>query len=128
MSGSCAPRIDCAIDVGMSVIEGKWKAPILCKLVMKGNMRFNQLMRELQTVSPRILTKQLKEMERDGLIKRTPCSDAVGVEYSITEKGISLACVLKPLIQWAIDNMYLNRVRFSDDIVLPKKTAAQYRA
>jgi len=127
MSGSCAPRIDCAIDICMSVIEGKWKAPILCKLVMKGDMRFNQLMRELQSVSPRILTKQLKEMESDGLIKRTPCPDAVGVEYSATEKGKSLANVMKPLIQWGIDNMHLNRVRFSDDIILPKKATPQHK-
>ena len=124
MSRNPAPRIDCALDLAMSVIEGKWKAPILCKLISKGDMRFNQLMRELETVSPRILTKQLREMEKDGLIKRTVYPEVPAcVEYSITERGKSLAPPLKMLAQWSLDNMYCNRVVFEEGMIVTNKSS-----
>ena len=123
MSGSSAPRIDCALDIAMSVIEGKWKAPILCKLLMKGDMRFNQLMKELSSISPRILSKQLKEMETDGLIKRVINPDSPSlVEYSITEKGRSLGPPLTMLTQWALDNMPFNMVKLPDDAIIPRRS------
>ena len=81
------PRIDCALDASMAVIGGRWKATIICKLHVKGALRFNQLMKELEAVSPRILTKQLREMEDDGLVVRTVRAEVpVCVEYSVSEK------------------------------------------
>ena len=65
------PRYDCAIDAAMSVIEGRWKTVIICKLYRNGApMRYNQLMAQIEGISPRIFTLQLKEMERDGIIVR----------------------------------------------------------
>jgi len=122
MSGSSAPRIDCALDLAMSVIEGKWKAPILCKLMTKGDMRFNQLMKELSSISPRILSKQLKEMEKDGLIRRTVNADA-SIEYGVSEMGRSLGAPLTMLAQWGLDNMCVNIVKLPDGIILPRSTS-----
>jgi len=120
MSGSNTPRIDCALDAAMSVIEGRWKAPILCKLAMKGSMRFNQILRELDSISPRILAKQLKEMEQDGLISRLERPDVhMYVEYSITRKGLSLCPALRMLADWALDNMMMPMVRFDEGIEMP---------
>jgi Predicted transcriptional regulators len=100
------PRLDCAVDATMSVIEGRWKATILCKLMMKGTLRFNQLMKEMSGVSPRILTKQLREMERDGLIVREVFPEVPPrVEYTITSRGKGLAPILTAMAQWGIRNM-----------------------
>ena len=113
------PRMNCAVDATMSVIEGRWKTVILCKLYKNGPMRFNQLMKEIDGVSPRILTKQLKEMEADGIIKRTSYPEIPPrVEYSITERGLSLGPILKAMADWGLKNMFSNRVSFDSDIEL----------
>ncbi len=112
------PRMNCAVDATMSVIEGRWKTVILCKLYMNGPMRFNQLMKEIGGISPRILTKQLKEMESDGIIKRTSYPEIPPrVEYSITEKGLSLGPILKAMADWGLKNMFSNKVTFDADVM-----------
>lgn len=111
------PRMNCAVDATMSVIEGRWKTVILCKLHNNGPMRFNQLMKEIDGVSPRILTKQLKEMESDGIISRVAYSEIPPrVEYSLTDKGRSLGPILKAMADWGLENMFSNRVVFDSDI------------
>ena len=111
------PRMNCAVDATMSVIEGRWKTVILCKLHNNGPMRFNQLMKEIDGVSPRILTKQLKEMESDGIISRVAYSEMPPrVEYSLTDKGRSLGPILKAMADWGLENMFSNRVVFDSDI------------
>ncbi|MCL2296455.1 MAG: helix-turn-helix transcriptional regulator [Methanomassiliicoccaceae archaeon] len=118
-----APRINCALDATMTVIEGKWKAAILCKLHVKGVLRFNQLMKELEIVSPRILTKQLRDMEADGLILRTVKAEVpVCVEYSISSKGETLIPALKLLAEWGTDYVMQRMIVFDDSILLPEKT------
>jgi len=115
-----SPRIDCAIDAAMAVIEGRWKATILCKLHVKGALRFNQLMKELEIVSPRILTKQLREMENDGLVIRTIKAEVpVCVEYSISERGKTLLPALKVLAVWGIENVLHFNVQFDEGIIVP---------
>jgi DNA-binding HxlR family transcriptional regulator len=118
------PRIDCALDAAMTVIGGKWKATILCKLYVKGPLRFNQLLKELEAVSPRILTKQLREMEDDILITRTVKAEVpVCVEYAISERGKSLIPALKILAEWGVDNMYGLNVTFEEGTIIPGKEA-----
>lgn len=114
------PRLDCAVDAAMSVIEGRWKATILCKLIRKGAFRFNRLLREMEGVSPRMLTKQLREMERDGLVSRTVFPEVPPrVEYSITPKGETLGPILETLARWGLENAFPALVRMDGDIVTP---------
>ena len=111
------PRMNCAIDATMSVIEGRWKTVILCKLYNNGPMRFNQLMRSIAGVSPRILTKQLKELESDGIIRRVSYQEIPPrVEYSITDKGMSLGPIMIAMAEWGLQNMFHNRVTFDPEI------------
>ena len=111
------PRMDCAIDATMSVIEGRWKTVILCKIYKNGPMRFNQLMKSIDGISPRILTKQLKELESDGIIKRTSYQEIPPrVEYSITDKGMSLGPIMLAMAEWGLQNMFPNRVTFDAEI------------
>ena len=113
-------RFDCAIDATMAVIEGRWKSTILCKLVMKGTLRFNQLLKGMDGVSPRILTKQLREMERDGLIERREYPEVPPkVEYSITAKGRSLGPILVEMSRWGLKNLMTNMVVIDETIKVP---------
>jgi DNA-binding HxlR family transcriptional regulator len=112
-----APRMDCAVDATMSLIEGKWKSTVLCKLIIKGDMRFSELLSEMPTVSPKVLTNQLRELERDGLISRTVYAEVpVRVVYGITERGMSLGPILTELARWALDNIFINMVTFDENI------------
>lgn len=100
-------KSNCSIDATMSVIEGRWKGVILCKLATAGPMRFCQISKEIEKISPRILTIQLKEMEKDGLVSRIQYPEIPPrVEYSITEKGRSLGPILIAMAEWGMKYGY----------------------
>lgn len=112
-----APRTDCAIDAAMSVIEGRWKTVVLCKLARHGApMRFNQLFSEINGISPRIFTIQLKELENDGVIYRHVRSTSPKyVEYYLTPEGESLLPILVQLADWGLKHMFSNMVTFDTE-------------
>jgi DNA-binding HxlR family transcriptional regulator len=84
----------------LDVISGKWKLPIIASL-MFGNKRFKQISKELHGITDKMLSKELKDLEANQLIKRTVYdSYPPVVEYSITEHGKSLAKVLLELKNW----------------------------
>ena len=88
------------------------------KITTMPEFRFNQMMREIEGISPRILAKQLKEMESDGIIARKSYPEIPPrVEYSITEKGLSLGPILKAMADWGLKNMFSNRVTFDSDMI-----------
>ena len=85
----------------ISLIEGKWKMHILFWLWKKGSMRYGELRKALESVSHKMLSNQLKELESDGLITRTEYPQVPPrVEYSLTETGLSLMPVLEELCHW----------------------------
>ncbi|MGI5964919.1 MAG: winged helix-turn-helix transcriptional regulator [Candidatus Methanomethylophilaceae archaeon] len=103
------PSLDCAADATMSVIGGRWKSTILCLLSRNGTLRFSELQRKITGISPRILSKQLKELERDGVVSRNETGEKpVKVEYSLTSKGKSLIPVLSAIAEWGLKYMYIN--------------------
>ena len=120
-----APRTDCAVDAAMSVIEGRWKTVIICILARNGEpMRFNQLINRIDGISPRIFTLQLRELESDGIITRTVVSTSPKyVEYSLSEKGLSLIPILQMLSEWGLKHMFPNMVSFPRE-VLPEPDKA----
>ncbi len=113
------PRTDCAVDAAMSVIEGRWKTVIICILARNGEpMRFNQLINKIEGISPRIFTLQLRELESDGIITRTVVSTSPKyVEYSLSEKGLSLIPILQMLSEWGLKHMFPNMVSFPGEVV-----------
>ena len=119
---SQTPRMDCPLDAAMSMIEGKWKTVILCRMMIEGRpLRFKELM-EVEGISARILTKQLREMEADGLVvKRSYPEVPPRTEYTLTAKAESLAPILKALAEWGMDNMFQNRVAFDSSVKMPDK-------
>ena len=91
----------CPVEAALDLIGGKWKAIILFR-VMEETRRFNELRRLMPGLTQRMLTNQLRELERDGLINRKVYPEVPPkVEYSITEFGKTLAPVLLALKQWA---------------------------
>ena len=98
--------VTCEMEVTLKMIGGKCKPLILDSLIRHGTQRFSQLMRRLSQVSQRTLTNQLRELEADGLISRTVYAQVPPkVEYSINEKGRSLAQILELMCEWGEKNM-----------------------
>lgn len=92
---------NCPVEAALDIIGGKWKSIILFR-IMEETQRFNKLEKLLPRITRRILTVQLRELERDGLITRTVFAEVPPrVEYSITDLGKSLEPVLVELKTWA---------------------------
>lgn len=90
----------CPVEAALEIIGGKWKGVALYHLA-DGTKRFNALKRLCGDVTQRTLTKQLRELEADGLISRTVYPVVPPkVEYDLTEKGQSLVPVLLALRDW----------------------------
>lgn len=83
-------------------LADKW-ALLVVRLLKCRPTRFNQLRREIEGVSQKVLSQTLRRLERDGLVSRQViASTPVAVEYSLTELGRSLAEAVEPLIAWAV--------------------------
>lgn len=96
-------RHTCPIEVVSNILGGKWKSLILFKL-LDGTIRFNELHRKIPCVTRRILTLQLRELEKDGLVHREVYHQVPPkVEYSLTETGESLREILLSLKEWGIE-------------------------
>ncbi len=95
----------CPVEATLDIIGGKWKSILLFR-VLEGTRRFNELRRLQPSLTQRMLTNQLRELERDGLITRKIYAEVPPkVEYSITEFGKTLEPVLLALKQWAENHM-----------------------
>lgn len=90
----------CPVEASLELIGGKGKGMILYHLT-NGTLRFNEIKRHLLFITPRMLTKQLRELESVGLINRKVFPEVPPkVEYSLTEKGQSLKPILLLLKSW----------------------------
>jgi len=95
----------CPVDGALALIGGKWKPLILYRLAA-GTLRFSQLQRSIPEVTQRMLTQQLRELERDGLVLRTVYAEVPPrVEYSLSTKGRSLEPVICALKAWGDANV-----------------------
>lgn len=100
------PGFTCGLDATLRVISGKWKPLILYFLAQDGPTRYGVLRRAIRDVSDKVLIQQLKELESDGLIKRTDYKEIPPrVDYSLTSIGVGLAQALVPLCTWGTENM-----------------------
>ena len=89
----------------MGVIAGKWKPAIIYALVTNGTLRFNELRRLIPKVSQRMLTQQLRDLERHGLVDRVFYPEIPPrVEYSVTKLGRTLHPIFKSVCTWAERN------------------------
>ena len=99
---------DCPIRHVLARISGKWSLLVLYTLDRNGMspMRFNQLRRAIPDISQKVLTTTLRTLETDGLICRKVFAEVPPrVEYSLTERALTLIPLIDSLINWAADNM-----------------------
>ena len=97
---AACPLGRCPAERTLDVIGGRWKVPILWHL-LQGTLRFSELRRALPGVTQKMLTQQLRELERDGVVDRTVHAAAPPkVEYSLSEYGETLKPLLLGMCEW----------------------------
>ncbi len=94
------------IEATLDVIGGKWK-PLVIYQLKDGTLRFNQIVARVQPrITQRMLTKELRELERDGIVTRKVYAQVPPkVEYTLTETGESLIPILDQLCDWGSEHM-----------------------
>lgn len=91
---------ECQVAKALAVLGGKWKLPLI-KQLTNGTKRYNELFRELDGITQRMLTKQLRELENDLVVTRKVYPEIPPkVEYSLTEIGHALQPVIVELEKW----------------------------
>lgn len=97
----------CPIAPAVELIFSRWTTPILWALHEYGTQRFVELERRLGTISSKVLTQRLRQLERDGLVERRYYAEVPPrVEYDITELGRSLQPVFAAVGNWSEANMH----------------------
>jgi DNA-binding HxlR family transcriptional regulator len=95
-----AKETHCPAEYTLALIGGRWKIPLIFHL-MAGKKRFSELSRALHGVTQKVLTQQLREMERHGLVARRVYAQVPPrVDYSLTELGMSLRPVVDAMCRW----------------------------
>ncbi len=90
----------CPVETTLTLIGDKWKVLILRDL-MPGTKRFGELKKSIGSVSQKVLTAQLRDMEKNGLLTRTVYAEVPPrVEYSLTDLGKSLKPILDAMWNW----------------------------
>ena len=93
----------CPVETTLMLIGDKWKVLILRDL-MDGTKRFGELKKSIGTVSQKVLTAQLRDMEEKGLLTRKVYAEVPPrVEYTLAETGCSLKSILDAMVVWGTD-------------------------
>ncbi|GIH14893.1 winged helix-turn-helix transcriptional regulator [Rugosimonospora africana] len=100
------PEQACPIAPVVDIVFSRWTTPILWALNEYGRQRFVELERSISSITPKVLTQRLRQLERDGLVVRTYHTEVPPrVEYEISDLGRSLAPLFASLSQWATTNL-----------------------
>ncbi len=94
----------CPVEVTLALVGNKWKLLILRELFRAGRMRFNQLHRAVGSITQKVLSEKLKQMESDGFIVRKAFAEIPPrVEYSLTAMGRTLRPVMNAIYSWGAE-------------------------
>ncbi len=95
----------CPVTATVSIIGGKWK-PIILWILFQEKRRFGELKKFIPKITQKMLTQQLRELERDGIVHREVYPVVPPqVEYSLTQKGFTLAPILQAMEKWGNTTM-----------------------
>src|SRR5215212_3521298 len=90
------------VESAFRILEGRWKMIIIFHLFARGTLRFSELERAIPTVSQKMLIQQLRELERDGIVRRTVYPQVPPrVEYDLRDWGQAMCPALDALLEWA---------------------------
>jgi DNA-binding HxlR family transcriptional regulator len=100
----------CAVGPAVDLVFSRWTTPILLALrqarVAGGRLRYVELQRQVATITPKVLTERLRQMERDGLVRRHYYAEVPPrAEYEITDLGDSLGPVFAALATWSAEHL-----------------------
>lgn len=100
------PKLDkdirCPLEYGLDVFGGKWNSRIICVLAEKETLRYSELRSELTNITDAVLGASLKVLMKNEMIKRKSYDEIPPrVEYSLTEKGLSVVPILQSICQWS---------------------------
>ena len=97
----CPCAQQCVLHAAMDCIGGKWKLRIICTLTVDGKQRYNDLLRKTAGITNAMLAKSLRELERDGVVRRSQFPEIPPrVEYALTDRGRALWPILRRLAHW----------------------------
>ncbi|MNI15567.1 HTH-type transcriptional activator HxlR [compost metagenome] len=97
-------EINCEKELTLAVIGGKWKLIILWHLGLEGTKRFSELKKLIPSITQKMLTNQLRELEEDQLVHRKVYAEVPPrVEYTLTPYGESLMPILQLMYSWGKD-------------------------
>ncbi|MGK6317511.1 winged helix-turn-helix transcriptional regulator [Neorhizobium sp. DT-125] len=117
----------CPVESTLNFLDGKWKGVILYHLLQEGTLRFNELRRRIPSVTQRMLTKQLRELEEAELLERTVFPVVPPrVDYKLTPLGLSLEPVVDALRVWGKEHVVCENGR--KYVVMPEGKAASKAA
>ncbi|TDV55375.1 winged helix-turn-helix transcriptional regulator [Actinophytocola oryzae] len=98
------PEQACPIAPVVDIVFSRWTTPILWALSEYGRQRFVELAGRISTITPKVLTQRLRQLERDGLVVRTYHAEVPPrVEYEISELGRSLGPLFASLSAWSVN-------------------------
>ena len=101
---ACPIQFVLAVNDTLNVISGKWKLPIIGSLLFE-KRRFTDIQRNIPKITPRMLSKELKDLEMNGMVKRTVYDTTpISVEYELTESAKSLGDVLDKMLEWGLQH------------------------
>ena len=99
----------CPVEITMGLIDDKWKVLIVRDL-LTGTKRFGELKKSVTGITQKVLTNNLKQMEKDGLLKRKAYPEVPPrVEYTLTKTGLSLKPILDSMVEWG--NQYREKYK-----------------
>lgn len=93
------------VNDAMDVLSGKWKIPIISSICYYSERRFSDILNDVPGISNKMLSKELKELEVNALIKRTVLdTQPITVQYVLTEHGKTLKTIIENLTSWGIEH------------------------
>lgn len=90
-----------AVHDAMDVLNGKWKIAVISSICYHNTRRFTDILNDVEGISNKMLSKELKELEMDKLVKRTvKDTQPITVEYKLTKYGLTLRTIVDNLSAW----------------------------
>lgn len=100
----CSTSYIMAVNETLNVVNGKWKMAIMASLFF-GKKRFGELEKEIPKINTRMLSKQLRDLEANGIIKRTVYDTIpVSIEYELTKSGRKFEKVVDAMLEWGLEH------------------------
>ena len=94
--------IRCPLEYGLAIFGGKWNSRIICVLAEKKTLRYSELRTEMGNITDAVLASTLKELMKNEMVARKSYDEIPPrVEYSLTEKGISVVPILQSICHWS---------------------------